>query len=80
MKTGNRQLTTEKHMQLLVNNKPEELLSGNRLSALLAQIHLADKRGIAVAVNNAVIAKPDWNGHTLNENDKITIITPTQGG
>ena len=67
-------------MQLTINNKTEKLLAGNKLSELLSQLGLAEKRGIAVAVNNAVISKPEWTNHELNENDKITIIRPTQGG
>lgn len=67
-------------MELFVNNKPEELTAGNNLSELLLQLNLADKRGIAVAVNNAVIPRPDWNAYQLNPHDKITIIRPTQGG
>ena len=67
-------------MELIVNNKTEKLHTGNKLSEMLLQLNLLDKRGIAVAVNNAVISKPNWNEFELNENDKITIIRPTQGG
>jgi len=67
-------------MELLVNNKTEKLQTGNKLAEMLLQLNLLNKRGIAVAVNNAVISKPDWDNHELKENDKITIITPTQGG
>ena len=67
-------------MELIVNNKTEKLQSGNKLSAMLLQLNLLDKRGIAVAVNNAVISKPNWEEFELKENDKITIIRPTQGG
>jgi sulfur carrier protein len=47
---------------------------------LLAQLNLAEKRGVAVAVNNAIISRANWNKYELNENDKVTIIRPTQGG
>ena len=67
-------------MELLVNNKSEKLQSGNTLSALLQQLGLLEKRGIAVAVNNTVIGKAGWEKHLLSEQDKITIIRPTQGG
>ena len=67
-------------MELIVNNKTENLQAGNKLSQMLLQLNLLDKRGIAVAVNNAVISKPDWEQFELKENDKITIIRPTQGG
>jgi len=67
-------------MELLVNNKTEKLQSGNTLSELLLQLNLFEKRGIAVAVNNAVIGRHEWERYQLSENDKITIIRPTQGG
>jgi sulfur carrier protein len=67
-------------MNVLVNNKTEELKEGEMLLDLLAQLNLAEKRGIAVAVNNSVISRAAWSKHELNENDKITIIRPTQGG
>ena len=67
-------------MEILVNNKPEKLDAGSQLYVLLGQLGLAEKRGIAVAVNNAVISRPDWEKCVLQEKDKITIIRPTQGG
>jgi sulfur carrier protein len=67
-------------MELMVNNKTEKLQTGNKLSEMLLQLNLLDKRGIAVAVNNTVISKPNWQQFELKQNDKITIIRPTQGG
>jgi len=67
-------------MKILVNNKPEQLAQGNKLAELLLQLGLSEKRGIAVAVNNRVIGRAEWEMCDLNENDKVTIIRPTQGG
>lgn len=67
-------------MELLVNNKLEQLPASDKLYQLLLQLGIADKRGIAVAVNNAVIARAEWDNYKLNDKDKITIIRPTQGG
>ncbi len=67
-------------MDIVVNNKPEKLTNGDRLSELLVQLGLFEKKGIAVAVNNNVIGKSEWEKCGLNQNDKITIIRPTQGG
>jgi sulfur carrier protein len=66
-------------MKLKVNNKPSEF-QGSYLNQLLLDINLAETKGIAVAVNNKVISRNEWNTHTLNENDIITIIRATQGG
>ena len=67
-------------MELLVNNKPEILLTGSSLADLMLQLSLWEKRGIAVAVNGAVVPKAGWQAFALNELDKITLIRPTQGG
>jgi sulfur carrier protein len=67
-------------MNVSVNNKTAELKHGEKLFDLLAQLNLAEKRGVAVAVNNAIISRANWNKYELNENDKVTIIRPTQGG
>ena len=63
-----------------MNNKPETLNTASSLLQLLEQVKLSDKKGIAVAVNNAVIAQARWTNFELNENDKVTIIRATQGG
>jgi len=67
-------------MDVIVNNKPEKLTGSDKLYGLLLQLGLAEKKGIAVAVNNTVIARPEWEKCALHQNDKITIIRPTQGG
>ncbi len=36
--------------------------------------------GIAIAVNNQVIPRSQWEAFLLAEGDKITIIRATQGG
>jgi sulfur carrier protein len=67
-------------MDIVVNNKPEKLTDGDKLYELLVQLNMAEKRGIAVAVNSNVISRSEWEKCALNQNDKITIIRPTQGG
>ena len=46
----------------------------------LSQNSLVEKKGTAVAVNLEVIPKESWEETKLNDNDKILIITATQGG
>ncbi len=67
-------------MNVLVNNKPEELADTATLLQLLTQVKLSHRPGIAVAVNNSIIIQSNWNNFKLNENDKITVIRATQGG
>ena len=66
-------------MKLIVNNKPEEYPL-EHLNQLLQELDLLESKGIAVAVNNKVVPKINWNAFQLTENDTITIIRATQGG
>lgn len=50
------------------------------LFSLLEERRIAEKQGIAVAVNNEVILKSGWNSYELSENDKILVITAAAGG
>jgi sulfur carrier protein len=48
------------------------------LENVLEKSGLKTKKGIAVALNNAVIPKTSWAKYILNAKDKITVITATQ--
>lgn len=50
------------------------------LAHILEHQLLVTKNGIAVAVNNKVIPKNEWNHYVLKENDKVLIIQASQGG
>ena len=63
-----------------VNTKPCALEANSSLNVALEQNGITNQKGIAVAVNNAVVPKTEWQNRILNENDKITIIRATQGG
>ncbi|WP_290513592.1 sulfur carrier protein ThiS [Aeromicrobium sp.] len=41
---------------------------------------VTDARGIAVAVNGAVVCRGDWPSTMLREHDRIEVITAHQGG
>lgn len=67
-------------MVAFVNNKPIELQAQDTISAALRSVQIIDPKGIAVAVNNTVIPKSDWEKFLVKENDQITVIRATQGG
>jgi sulfur carrier protein len=67
-------------MKITVNNKSETFFTSGKLVDLLGQLDLSGKSGIAVAVNNNVVTRSEWEKHELKENDQITIIRATQGG
>ena len=67
-------------MIVSVNNEQKELNDQSGLIDLLAHLQLAEGKGIAVAINNKVVPKTQWEEKVLSEDDKVTIIKATQGG
>ena len=66
-------------MELIINSEPKQF-SGKNISELVLSLQMTNTNGIALAVNDKVIAKNDWATFQLNNNDKILIIKATQGG
>ena len=67
-------------MTVFANNVAQTLKEHSTLVNFLDYNNIKKFEGIAVAVNNEIIPKHSWDSHLLQENDKITIITATQGG
>ena len=65
-------------MTIKVNQEPF-VSKSDLLSGILEEMNLSPK-GIAVAVNNEVIPRLDWEQTVLKENDHVMIIKATQGG
>lgn len=66
-------------MQIRFNDRPIET-QASRLKELLEENGLSEKTGIAVAVNDCVIRRAQWETHHLEENDNILVITAAAGG
>lgn len=67
-------------MEVFINNQSVPVSDSATLSDVLLQHNFLDKKGIAVAVNNSVVSKAEWNSYKVDPADKITIIRATQGG
>ena len=68
-------------MELTINNQTKNFVQSTlTIQALLDIETPARQKGIAVAVNNSVVPKTDWDNYTLSPTDKILIISATQGG
>jgi sulfur carrier protein len=66
--------------QIRVNGQDEPLNVGT-LSALLEEKAIdVGQRGIAVALNGAVVPRTDWSATRLNPGDSIEIVRARQGG
>lgn len=67
-------------MNIYCNGKAIAVDERASLYSLLVLTDFANKIGIAVAVNNSVVKKQDWDSYPLQENDKVLIISATKGG
>ncbi len=67
-------------MKVVLNNVEQAVPERQLLASFLSDAGLLSQQGIAVAVNQNVIAKSVWEEYRLKENDQIMIITATAGG
>jgi sulfur carrier protein len=50
------------------------------LAGVLSVLRIGQADGIAIAVNEAVIPRGEWDGYVLRERDRVFVIRATQGG
>ena len=67
-------------MVYYVNNAPQEVAAPCTVAEALAYLDLTSPRGLAVAVNDTVVPRIEWDAHSLQPNDRLTLIRATQGG
>ena len=66
--------------RVLLNGEPREL-PVPALGALLGLLGLEPgRRGIAVAVNGAVVPRSRWSQAELADGDEVEVLTAVQGG
>ncbi|SEA16697.1 thiamine biosynthesis protein ThiS [Arachidicoccus rhizosphaerae] len=53
---------------------------GLSLKQVMAFLYKDNQQGLAVAVDNQVIARADWSNTFLKTKDKLLILTASQGG
>ena len=70
---------SDRTMKVQVNNKEVEITPDSTLTQLTAQLELP-VQGIAIAVNNKMIPRTEWEGFILHENDNLVIIKAACGG
>ena len=66
-------------MQIMLNDKPLQVSANSTVSHLLQQQQLKPE-GLAVAINNIVIAKRQWNEQQLQHNDCVSLFHIVTGG
>ena len=66
-------------MQIHVNNEPLNVEAGLSLTALLTQLDQLTP-GVALAINQKIVSRSQWDQHILQDGDCITLVKATAGG
>lgn len=67
-------------MNIFINDQPTEFEPPPTIVDILTKLQIFEVQGIAVAINDEVIRKADWQEISLNQNDRLMLIRATQGG
>ena len=65
---------------IYINDKPQPFEQEQTLSDLFKNLNMDIAKGIAVAINNKVVPRSEWNSCMINRDDKLLLIKATQGG
>jgi sulfur carrier protein len=67
-------------MQIKVNGKPHNVEKAENISAILNHFNITQTAGVAVALNDSVVPKNDFDKVIVRDGDAIEIIRAVQGG
>ena len=67
-------------MTISFNGKELEIPSPLSLAQLLANLGLLDQPGVAVAQNQQLIRRADWESTIVHEGDELEVLHATAGG
>ncbi|HZP58830.1 MAG TPA: sulfur carrier protein ThiS [Opitutaceae bacterium] len=65
---------------IYVNDRPHPLAASATVLGLLGELGLAGRKGVAVALNGAVVPRAEWPVRALASTDRVLVIQATQGG
>jgi sulfur carrier protein len=64
-----------------LNGRPSEVREGETLTAVLRRLDvLPDARGVAVAVDGAVVPRSEWESFVVSQHARVEVLTAMQGG
>lgn len=67
-------------MEIIFNNHPRQIEANTSLQIALNNWIGEKQKGIAVAVNETIVHKAQWESYELQQNDNVLVINATQGG
>jgi sulfur carrier protein len=73
---------TDARISVTVNGEERTVPDGYPLTEVLRDLEIDpdESAGVAVAINESVIRRQDWDGVTLSEEDTVEVIQAQQGG
>lgn len=66
-------------MNIRVNNQEKTLENSTSVLQLATELQLP-AQGVAIAINNRMLPRTEWENTHLNENDNVVIIKAACGG
>ena len=69
-----------KRMEITVNNQPYSVDQPCSVTVMLSAVLQISADGLAVAVNQSVVSKHEWQEFLLQPGDQVILIKATQGG
>ena len=69
-------------IDIVVNGNESSIQNGSTIADLLETIDIDvdHTQGIAVAINNEIIRRPEWKARELIAGDLVELVTARQGG
>ena len=67
-------------MTVHVNDQPRSVADGAKLADLLCELGLAERKGVAIAINDEVVPRSAWPTRPLADSERVLVIQATQGG
>ena len=67
-------------MEITFNNHLQQIKEQCSVQIIINDLIGEKQKGIAVAVNETVVPKTNWDSYLLQPNDKVLVIKATQGG
>ena len=67
-------------MEIILNNQTHKVEEKTSIQIALNNWIGEKQKGIAVAVNQTIVPKVQWDSYQLNHNDNVLVIKATQGG
>jgi sulfur carrier protein len=73
-------VATTPGLTIHVNDEPRTIAVASTVASLVADLGLAERKGVAIAVNGSVVPRASWPTHALVTGDRVLVIRATQGG